>query len=57
MKKAIIIVLLVLLLAEALLVGMCISALRAAGDATPGQKNKWPIMYREATAIQNRPTL
>lgn len=57
MKKAIIIVLLVLLLAEALLVGMCISELRAAGDDTPGQKNKWPIMYREATAIQNRPTL
>lgn len=57
MKKAIIIVLLVLLLAEALLVGMCISELRAAGDETPGQKNKWPIMYREATAIHNRPTL
>lgn len=40
MKKAIIIVLLVLLLAEALLVGMCISALRAAGDDTPGQKKQ-----------------
>ena len=57
MKKAIIIVLLVLLLAESLLFGMCIAELRAAGDATPGQKNKWPIMYRETPAIHNIPSL
>lgn len=47
MKKAIIIVLLVLLLAESLLFGMCIAELKA---AYKGPDKAWvkyrPIMYR-----------
>lgn len=48
MKKAIIIVLLVLLLAESLLFGMCIAELKAAyKDPDKAWVKYRPIMYRE----------
>lgn len=58
MKKAIIIVLLALLLAESLLFGMCIAELKAAyKDPDKAWVKYRPIMYRGTPAYHNIPSL